>query len=145
MGPSDSDIGAGFNRGAGGVRALGVGDGAGVAEGLGEVVGVDVGRGEDVGVGVGTAAWFSEEDPAGAASMMIVRALESGDVIPFKPCIAVTDQVPSPRVGNVQEELPEEEAGAVVQERLVDPALLAVTVAVAPSVIPARSMVGVLS
>jgi hypothetical protein len=48
-------------------------------------------------------------------------------------------------VPNVQEAVPEKPATGVVQVTLVDEALVATTVAVAPSVIPVKSIVGVVS
>ena len=53
------------------------------------------------------------------------------------------DQVPIAKVPNVQEPAPETSATAVVQVTSVDDAFVAVTVAVAPSVSPGRSIVGV--
>ena len=75
----------------------------------------------------------------------MVKALDSTDVMPFKLCVAVMDQLPIPREPKVQEALPDESAGAVVQVTFVEDAFVAVTVAVAPSVRPTRSTVGVLS
>ena len=75
----------------------------------------------------------------------MVKALGSTDVMPFKLCVAVMDQLPMPSEPKVQEALPDESAGAVVQVTFVEDAFVAVTVAVAPSVRPTRSTVGVLS
>ena len=75
----------------------------------------------------------------------MVKALDSTDVMPFRLCVAVMDQLPMPREPRVQEAFPDESASAVVQVTFVEDAFVAVTVAVAPSVRPTRSTVGVLS
>ena len=53
--------------------------------------------------------------------------------------------MPGAKVPKVQEATPETSAAEVVQVTSVEEALVAVTVAVAPSVRPAKSIVGVVS
>jgi hypothetical protein len=78
---------------------------------------------------------FTETDKAG----------EMEDVCEFRFCVAVMDQVPSERVPKVQLVAPPAPAALVVQVTLLEEALAAVTVTVAPSVTPVKSKVGVLS
>lgn len=55
------------------------------------------------------------------------------------------DQIPSAKVPKVQLAVPSAPAAEVVQVTLLEDALVAVTVTVAPSVTPVKSRVGVLS
>jgi hypothetical protein len=78
---------------------------------------------------------FIETDSAG----------ETDEVCEFRFCVAVMDQVPSERVPRVQLVVPDTPAALVVHVTLLEEALAAVTVTVAPSVTPVKSKVGVLS
>ena len=148
VGPTDEPLWVGSTLGEGLETGLGLCTGTGLADWVGAGVGLTLGVGFGVGAITGGTTFGAGAGPdevgaGGGDSTTTVSALDAADVWSFKFWVAVIDQVPVAKVPRVHEAVPATLAAEVVQVTFEEDAFVAVTVAVAPSVRPVRSIVGV--